>query len=127
MRLVIVLPIRLERRCGVILRFDDTGVGYAGDRAFEWTATEFGAIAIEMADGSGSLKLGKVREYHDGSIAVLSEASAGGDSFLQQSLAVKRDFVSLLDAASYGAFENVPLANGFSVTDPESRMRRGPL
>ena len=40
-----------ERRCGVILRFNDTGVGYAGDRAFEWTATEFGAIAIEMADG----------------------------------------------------------------------------
>ena len=108
-----------ERRCGVILRFNDTGVGYAGDRAFEWTATEFGAIAIEMADGSGSLKLGKVREYHDGSIAVLSEASAGGDSFLQQSLAVKRDFVSLLDAASYGAFENVPLANGFSITDPQ--------
>ena len=42
-----------------------------------------------------------------------------GDSFLQQSLAVKRDFVSLLDAASYGAFENVPLANGFSITDPQ--------
>ena len=110
-----------DRKCGQIFEFIESGIGYIRDRVFNWSVNDDGTLMISMVDGTGSMDVMKVRDMTDGAIEVLTTTSTGGDAFIQHSLGVRRDLRSLDNAIADNAFVGIPMTNGFSITDPDSR------